>query len=112
MIKSMTDTINVAEAKAHFSDLLDRAARGEEIVIARAGKPVARIVPLANPPKRPFGLMKDRWPDIPDDVLLAPMSEEELRWAEGYYQDKDGLYPRSSSGKSVKKTARRKAGKR
>ena len=108
----MADTINVADAKAHFSDLLDRAARGEEIVIARAGKPVARIMPLADPPKRPFGLMKGRWPEIPDDVLLAPMSEEELRWAEGYYQDKDGLNLQTHPRKSPKKSARRKAARR
>jgi prevent-host-death family protein len=108
----MAESINVADAKAHFSDLLDRAARGEEIVIARAGKPVARIVPLADQPKRPFGLMKNRWPDIPDEVLLAPMSEEELRWAEGYYQDKEGLYPRSRPGKSRKKPVHRKVRRR
>jgi prevent-host-death family protein len=108
----MTDTINVADAKAHFSDLLDRAARGEEIVIARAGKPVARIVPLADPPKRPFGLMKGRWPDVPDEVLLAPMSEEDLRWAEGYYRDKYELSLRTNSKKLPKKPARRKAARR
>ena len=108
MTNTVTDTVNVAEAKAHLSELIDRAARGEEIVIARAGKPVARIMSLANPSKRPFGLMKDRWPDIPDEVLLAPMSEEDLRWAEGYYQNKDGLYSRPKS----KKPSRRKAAKR
>lgn len=102
MTKSMTDTINVAEAKAHFSDLLDRAARGEEIVIARAGKPVARIVPLANPPKRPFGIAK-HWKLPPDEVLLAPMSEEDLRWAEGYHQTKDGLYTRATLRKLAAK---------
>jgi prevent-host-death family protein len=104
----MADSINATEAKAHFSELLDRAARGEEIVVARAGKPVARIMPLADPPKRPFGLMKGRWPEIPDDVLLAPMSEEDLRWAEGYYQDKDGFYPKSYVEKLGRNSAQRK----
>ena len=42
----MTVTVNVHEAKTHLSRLLDRAARGEEIVIGRAGKPVARLVAL------------------------------------------------------------------
>ena len=39
------DTVNVHEAKTHLSRLLERVERGEEIVIARAGKPVARLVP-------------------------------------------------------------------
>jgi len=39
-------TFNVAEAKAHLPELLERAAQGEEIVLARAGKPKARLVPL------------------------------------------------------------------
>jgi len=46
----MSESVNVYEAKTHLSQLLDRAARGEEIVIARAGRPVARLVPLAESP--------------------------------------------------------------
>jgi prevent-host-death family protein len=86
----MSDSINVAEAKAKLSHLLDRAAGGEEIVIARAGKPLARLMPLADPPKRKFGIAK-HWPKIPDEVLLAPMSAEDIRWAEGYYNDEFGM---------------------
>jgi prevent-host-death family protein len=37
---------NVAEAKSHFSDLLRKALRGEEVVIARDGKPLVRLVPV------------------------------------------------------------------
>ena len=44
----MTATVNVHEAKTHFSKLLVRVISGEEIVIAKAGKPVARLVPLAG----------------------------------------------------------------
>lgn len=87
----MSDSINVAEAKAKLSHLIDRAASGEEIVIARSGKPVARLMPLAEPPKRQFGIMK-HWKVPPDEVLFAPMSEEDIRWAEGYYQKDNGLY--------------------
>ena len=87
----MTDPVNVAEAKAKFSHLLDRAAGGEEIVISRSGKPVARLVALAKPQKRPFGIAK-HWKIPADDVLFAPMSEEDIRWAEGYYQKDNGLY--------------------
>src|SRR6266516_6444900 len=48
----MPESVNVYEAKTHLSQLLDRAAAGEEIVIARAGRPVARLVPLADSPSR------------------------------------------------------------
>jgi prevent-host-death family protein len=44
-------TVNVYDAKTQLSRLLESVERGEEIVIARAGKPVARLVPIA--PKRP-----------------------------------------------------------
>jgi prevent-host-death family protein len=40
-------TVNIHEAKTHFSKLVDRVLQGEEVVIARAGRPVARLVPLA-----------------------------------------------------------------
>jgi prevent-host-death family protein len=49
----MTASVNVYEAKTHLSQLLDRAAAGEEIVIARAGRPIARLVPLSDASSRP-----------------------------------------------------------
>jgi prevent-host-death family protein len=53
--------VNIHAAKTHLSRLVDRAAGGEEIVIARAGKPVARLAPLREPskPRKP-GLMRGR----------------------------------------------------
>lgn len=48
----MTASVNVYEAKTHLSQLLDRAAAGEEIVIARAGRPIARLVALAASSQR------------------------------------------------------------
>ncbi len=42
--------VNVHEAKTHLSRLLARVERGEEVVISRSGKPVARLVPVAAPP--------------------------------------------------------------
>lgn len=48
----MTASVNVYEAKTHLSQLLDRAAAGEEIVIARAGRPVARLVALRDDSSR------------------------------------------------------------
>jgi prevent-host-death family protein len=61
------DTVNVHEAKTHLSRLLERVERGEEIVIARSGRPVARLVPLEPVERRrPLGLDKGRvW--IADD---------------------------------------------
>jgi prevent-host-death family protein len=44
--------VNVHEAKTHLSRLLARVAAGEEVVISRAGKPVARLVPAAKRPRR------------------------------------------------------------
>ena len=55
----MSQTVNVHDAKTHLSRLLERAESGEEIVIARAGKPVARLVPYsAERPKRVFGRLR------------------------------------------------------
>jgi prevent-host-death family protein len=73
------DAVNIYEAKTQLSQLVDRAAAGEEIVIGRHGKPVARLTRLAEPPRTlRFGLLKGRAkmaPDfdaaLPDDVLAA-----------------------------------------
>jgi prevent-host-death family protein len=42
-------TVNIHEAKTHLSRLLDRAARGEPFIIAKAGKPLVKVVPLETP---------------------------------------------------------------
>ncbi len=46
-------TVNIHEAKTHFSRFVDQAAAGEEILIARAGKPIARLVPLHSEDIKP-----------------------------------------------------------
>ncbi len=51
----MKSVINITAAKAQFSKLVDRVAAGEEIVIARAGKPIAKLVPLRIGRKRRGG---------------------------------------------------------
>ena len=57
----MPKSVNVHTAKTHFSRLVERAARGEEIVIARAGRPVARLMPLAAlGRRRRLGLLKGK----------------------------------------------------
>ena len=48
----MKESVNAQEAKTHFSRLLARVNQGEEIIIAKAGKPVARIVPYASKPSK------------------------------------------------------------
>lgn len=55
----MTELVNVHAAKTHLSRLLERAEAGEEIVIGRAGKPIAKLVPYrAKRPQRVFGALK------------------------------------------------------
>lgn len=55
------DMVNVHEAKTHLSRLLERVERGQEIVIARAGKPIAKLVPIDDTPRqRPLGIDKGK----------------------------------------------------
>ena len=44
----MPTTVNLPEAKTHFSKLIERVRRGEEIIVAKAGKPVAKLLPIAQ----------------------------------------------------------------
>ena len=55
-------TINVHEAKTHLSRLLEQVQAGREFVIAKAGRPVARLAPLADAPRpKRLGLLKGRF---------------------------------------------------
>ena len=73
--------MNVREAKAHLSRLLAQVEAGEDVVIARRGKPVARLVRFQEPGRRQFGAMKGRI-DL-DDSFFDPVPEEELALWEG-----------------------------
>jgi prevent-host-death family protein len=76
------EKVNVHDAKTHFSRLLDRAAAGEEFVIAKAGKPVAHLGPIPRArTKVRFGLLKGRI-RVPDD-FNAPLPEAVLDAFEG-----------------------------
>ena len=66
--------VNVAEAKTHLSRLLDAAAAGEEVVLARNGTPVARLVPVEPPPTRELGFVEL---DMPDD-RFDPLDGDDL----------------------------------
>lgn len=70
----MTSTYNVAEAKAQFSRLLDAALAGEEVIIARAGRPLARLVPLSPPGNRELGFLPLSTPIARFD----PLTEDEF----------------------------------
>lgn len=57
----MTETVNMHEAKTHLSRLAERASGGEEIVIARSGRPLAKLVPIDDEPApRKLGLWKGK----------------------------------------------------
>jgi prevent-host-death family protein len=77
----VTKTVNIHEAKTHLSRLLEEAVAGEEIVIAKAGKPKVRLVPVEDPPKRQIGFM--RGISLPDSFFFDPLPEEELALWEG-----------------------------
>ena len=70
--------VNVHEAKTHFSRLLERVAMGEEVIIAKAGTPVAKLVPLKKKQKkRVFGSAKGEF-TVPDDFNEADLEIEDL----------------------------------
>lgn len=70
--------VNIHEAKTHFSRLIEEVNAGEEIIISKAGKPVAKLVPLSDqdrPERKPGALKGKIWiaedfdAPLPDDVL-------------------------------------------
>jgi prevent-host-death family protein len=71
-------TVNVHEAKTHLSRLLEAVEAGEDVVIARAGKPIARLVPatMRTEPRIPGawrgqGFIADDFDETPDDLIAA-----------------------------------------
>ena len=72
--------VNMHEAKSNLSQLVKRAAAGEEIIVAKAGEPVAKIVPYTAPPKKPRvpGSMKGQIWIAPDFDEIPEEFEEYL----------------------------------
>lgn len=71
-------TVNIHEAKTHLSRLVDRAAKGETVTIAKAGKPMAKIVPIEQPKvetSRRLGFLAGQF-RVPDD--FDGMLEDEI----------------------------------
>lgn len=76
--RATSPIVNVAEAKAHLPELIERAAQGEEIILARHGKPRARLVALDAQPRKVrtpgmgkgrFAMRSDFDAPLPNDVL-------------------------------------------
>ena len=74
-------TVNVHEAKTQLSRLLAQVEAGEEVVIARRGQPVARLVRCRPQGKRRFGAMKGKI--ALTDAFFEPLPEDELKLWEG-----------------------------
>ncbi len=74
-------TVNVHEAKTHLSRLLANVEAGEDVVIARNGKPVARLVSCHQLVRRQPDLLKGKY--VVPDSFFDPLSEDELKLWEG-----------------------------
>jgi prevent-host-death family protein len=79
-------TYTVHAAKTNLSKLIERVEKGEEVVIARGRKPVARLVPIDAPAhilrRRAFGALKGKL-KLADSFFFDPLPEEELKLWEG-----------------------------
>lgn len=70
----MALVLNVQEAKTRLSELLARVERGEDVLIARAGRPIAHLSPVTAPPARTFGIVDLVVPDS----FFEPLDEDEV----------------------------------
>ena len=74
---------NVHEAKTNLSKLIEQALNGEEVVIAKAGKPLVRLVPVRDEKEDCFGMdagkiwMADDFDVLPEDLLAAFYGEDD-----------------------------------
>jgi prevent-host-death family protein len=76
------DTVNIYDAKTRLSQLVDKAASGEDVVVSRNGKPLVRITRLDAPRRRiTFGLLKGRF-SVPRD-FDAPLPDDVVAGFEG-----------------------------
>ncbi|MGO8952932.1 MAG: type II toxin-antitoxin system Phd/YefM family antitoxin [Rhodomicrobium sp.] len=100
-------TYTVHEAKTNLSKLIERAERGEEVIIARGEKPVVRLTAVAQKPSgRRFGAYKDVIPHFPDSFFFDPLPDDELALWEGDGHEHDPLnQPLSEPHEKVKHEA-------
>lgn len=71
----MSIVVNVHEAKTHLSRLLDQAHAGQEIILAKGGKPYARLVPLE---RAPASRLPGRLPGRVTEAFFDPLPDDEL----------------------------------
>ena len=76
-------TVNIHEAKTHLSRLLEAVAAGEEVIIAKAGKPIAKLVPIEKRKRKP-GALKGTF--IIDDAFFEPLPDDVLDVMENGYE--------------------------
>jgi prevent-host-death family protein len=70
--------VNIHEAKTTLSQLVEAAERGEDVIIARAGRPVARLTALTRRPRVRFGGLKGKIPERLIEDVAMPLSEEQV----------------------------------
>jgi antitoxin (DNA-binding transcriptional repressor) of toxin-antitoxin stability system len=79
----MGKIVNMHEAKTHFSSLAARVANGEEVIIARAGEPIMKLVKFTNN-RPPIGAYAHEWEGVDIEELLKPWTDEEIQsWIDG-----------------------------
>ena len=74
----MTDVVNLYDAKAQLSRLIDRATAGEDVLIGRAGKPLVRLVPVDGLRPREPGLLRGL--HVPDAIFDPLPDDEQALW--------------------------------
>jgi prevent-host-death family protein len=79
----MLATYNMHDAKTHLSQLAERAANGEEIVIARNGRPLAKLVPIVGRKALKFGLAKGQ-------IWMSDDFDDPLPWEMQKYFEGEG----------------------
>lgn len=86
------ETVNIHEAKTHLSRLMEKVSKGESFIIAKAGKPIGKLVPLDEadaPQKRRIGFMKGEI-IVPDDfdTMMADEIEDMFYGNPGKFKDR------------------------
>jgi prevent-host-death family protein len=86
----MAKIFNVHEAKTHLSRLLEEARAGKEIIIAKAGEPYVKLVPVDKPAPRPLGFLAGK--AILSKAFFEPLPEDELAAWEGAYSSSEDKF--------------------
>ena len=84
LVNMASITVSTYEAKVQLSRLLAACERGDDVVITRGAKPVARLVPIDPLPPREFGFLNLNLTEADMEELMAPLDDEELAlWYDG-----------------------------